>query len=231
MQGAGRNLSIGRTHVRERQIQGEGTAAAGDTAQAYFAAQQVSQLTADGESQSRATVFTRRTGVRLLKRLEDDSLLLLRNADTRVADGELHHRRRLAERRVIGCPTAHRDTDMQAYTAAVRKLERVGQEVLQHLQQALGVGRNRASQARVEIRSEGQLAGIRLVPEIAFDRFAQMREQQVFALDRDRAGLDLGQVQDVADEIEQVGTGTVNGFGELDLAVAQVLVGVLRKLL
>ncbi len=40
------------------------------------------------------------------------------------------------------------------------------------------------------------------------------------------AGLDLAEIQDVADEGEQVGSGGVDGFGELDLFGGQVLVGV-----
>ena len=83
----------------------------------------------------------------------------------------------------------------------------------------------------VEVGRERQLARFRLVPEVALDRLAQVREQQVFALDRDRARLDLRQVQNVADEVEQVGAGAVDGLRELDLAAAQVLVRILRELL
>ena len=46
----------------------------------------------------------------------------------------------------------------------------------------------------------------------------QVREQQLLALDRDRAGLDLRQIEDVADEVQQVRAGAVDGLGELDLA-------------
>ena len=41
--------------------------------------------------------------------------------------------------------------------------------------------------------------------------------QDFLGVDRHRAGLDLRQIEDVADQIEQVGAGAVDGAGELDL--------------
>src|SRR3954447_20862356 len=115
------HLRIGRPHVGERQVQSEGTTAAGNTAQADFAAQQVCQLATDGEAQSRATVFARGAGIRLLERLEDDSLLFLRNTDTRVADRKLDDRGSLRQSRVILSPATHCDTYVQSHAAAVRE--------------------------------------------------------------------------------------------------------------
>lgn len=39
----------------------------------------------------------------------------------------------------------------------------------------------------------------------------------LLGLDRHRAGLDLGEVENVADEVEQIGAGAVDGAGEFDL--------------
>jgi len=44
---------------------------------------------ADGEAEAGAAVLACRAGVRLLERLEDDALLLERDADAGIADGEL----------------------------------------------------------------------------------------------------------------------------------------------
>ena len=88
-----------------------------------------------------------------------------------------------------------------------------------------------AADVGVEVRDERQHARLRLVAEVALDRLAQVREQQVLGLDRDRAGLDLRQVENVADQVQQVGAGAVNRLGELDLARRQVAVGVLGELL
>src|SRR5256886_15543409 len=132
---------------------------------------------------------------------------------------------------MLGTPADGGDTHVQAHAAALGELERVGEQILQYLQQALGVGGDRPSQARIEVRREGQVARVRLVAEIALDGLAQVCEQQVFTLDRDRARFDLGQIEDVADEVEQVGPGAVNRRGELDLPGQQVAVRVLRELL
>ncbi len=51
----------------------------------------------------------------------------------------------------------------------------------------------------------------------ASDGFQQVRGQDFLGVDRDGAGLDLGEVENVADQIEQVGAGAVDGTGELDL--------------
>ena len=48
----------------------------------------------------------------------------------------------------------------------------------------------------------------------------RLREEHLLGLDRDRAGLDLGQVENVADQVQQVGAGAVDGAGEIDLLAA-----------
>ncbi len=50
-------------------------------------------------------------------------------------------------------------------------------------------------------------------------------------VDRDRAGLDLREVEDVADEVEKIGARRVNGAGELDLLAGQIVVRILGELL
>ena len=65
--------------------------------------------------------------------------------------------------------------------------------------------------------------------ERASDRVEQVGEQDFFRVDRDRAGLDLGQVENVADEIEQVGSGAVNGAGKFDLLGREIAVRIVRQ--
>jgi len=55
-------------------------------------AEQIRQLATDGQSQAGAAVFAAGAGVGLLERLEDDLLLLRRDADAGVRDLEGHHR-------------------------------------------------------------------------------------------------------------------------------------------
>ena len=178
----------------------------------------MSQLAADGEAQAGAAVLARRAGVGLLEGFEDDPLLLGGNADAGVGDRELDHLLGLRQHRVIGRPAEHRRPDVQAHAALRRELHGVRQQVLDDLHEALGVGDHGAAQPRIEIRGEREMARLGLVAEVALDGLAQLRERQLFALDRDRARLDLGQVEDVADEIQQVGAGAVDGLGEFHLA-------------
>ena len=60
---------------------------------------------------------------------------------------------------------------------------------------------------------------------------SRLAEEDLLGIDRDRAGLDLRQVEDVADEVQQVGAGAVDGARELDLLGGQVAVRVVAELL
>ena len=105
--GGGRRLGRrARADVFQRQIEREGAAHVRRTAQLDFAAEKVRQLAADGKPQPGAAVFAAGAGVGLHERLENDLLVLLRNADAGVGDFEGHHRRRLLEHRVPGAPAA-----------------------------------------------------------------------------------------------------------------------------
>ncbi len=224
-------LQVGGADVADRQVERERAAGARHARQLQLAAEQVRELAADRQTEAGAAVLARSAGVGLLERFEDDPLLLRRDADAGVRDGELHHRHCLLECRVIRAPAALRQPDVQPHAAVRSELEGVRQQVLENLQQALRVGRDVAADAGVEVRDERQRARLGLVPEVALDRLAQVRELQVLGLDRDRAGLDLRQVENVADQVQQVGARGVNGLRELDLPRAQVAVGVLGQLL
>ena len=87
-------FGLGRRHLRDvglRQVQGERAAHSGSALQTDLTAQQARQLAADGEAQTGAAVLAAGGAIRLLERLEDDSLLVLRNADAGVGDGERDH--------------------------------------------------------------------------------------------------------------------------------------------
>ena len=59
----------------------------------------------------------------------------------------------------------------------------------------------------------------------------RLLEQHFLRVDRHGAGLDLRQVENVADQVQQVGAGAVDGAGELDLLRHQVAVRILGELL
>ena len=52
------------------------------------------------------------------------------------------------------------------------------------------------------------------------DRVEQIGEEDLLRLHRDRSGFDLRQVENVADQVQQVGAGAVDGAGELRLLAA-----------
>ena len=111
------------------------------------------------------------------------------------------------------------------------ELEGVRQQVLQHLLQPLRVGDDAAAQAGIDVHLERQAAAFGFVPEGAADGLEQVGEEHLLGLDRDRAGLDLRQVENVGDQIQQVGAGAMNGAGELDLLRGEVAFGVVGQLL
>ncbi len=84
---------------------------------------------------------------------------------------------------------------------------------------------------RIDLDIECQLTRIGLVPERPRDRVEQIREEHLLRVDGHGSGFDLGQIQDIADQVEQVGAGALDGAGEFDLLTRQVAVRVLGKLL
>ena len=63
------------------------------------------------------------------------------------------------------------------------------------------------------------------------DRLDQVGEVDLLRIDRDRSRFDLGQIEDVADEVHEVGARAMDGARELHLLVGQVAVGVVAELL
>ena len=74
--------------VRQRQVQRERAARAGLAGEADLAAEQVRELARDCEAEAGAAVLAARACIRLLERLEDQLLLLRRDADAGVGHGE-----------------------------------------------------------------------------------------------------------------------------------------------
>src|SRR5262249_47942616 len=151
-----------------------------------------------------AAILAAGRGVGLLERLEDDLLLLERDADAGVGDLERNYGLRLVEDRVIRAPAALRERDVEADAALRRGLERVRQQVLQHLLQTFGVGDDAAADARIEMRIERERSRLRLVTERTRHHVDEVGEVDLLGVDRDGSGLDLGQVENVADQVEQV---------------------------
>ena len=69
----------------------------------------------------------------------------------------------------------------------------------------------------IDLDVERQLAVFRLVPERTSDRFQQVGGEDFLGIHRHGSGFDLGEIENVADQIEQVGAGAVDGAREFDL--------------
>src|SRR5262249_45234315 len=117
------------------------------------------------------------------------------------------------------------------HTALGGELERVREQVLEHLLETFRIGGDAAPQVRVKVDLEGKLAGFRLVPERARDHIDQIGEIDLLRFDGHRAGFDLGKIENVADQVEKVGTCTVYGACEVDLLECEVALRIVTELL
>src|SRR5439155_24693102 len=100
--------------------------------------------------------------------------------------------------------------------------EGVGQQVLEDLLEPLGVGLHAARKRRRKVQLELQLLALGDVTEGAIDVVLKLAEGDVRRVHHHRAGFDLGQVQNVVDQRQQVVAGAVDGAGKFDLPRRQV---------
>ena len=128
-----------------------------------------------------------------------------------------------AQRRALGGADPERDA------ALFGELEGVREQVAQHLLQPLRVGAHGRRQGAVDLDQEVELALLGDLPEGALHVVAEVAEADLGDLEADRAGLDLGEVEDVVDEGEEVRAGGVDRLGELALLVREVAFRVLGQ--
>ena len=93
-----------RASIAQRQVEGERAALPCTLVRLDFAPQQHRQLAADRQAETGAAILARGAGVGLLECLEDQPLLLGRDADSGVLDGERDDLLRLAQHRMIDAP-------------------------------------------------------------------------------------------------------------------------------
>src|SRR5436305_1889950 len=84
---------------------------------------------------------------------------------------------------------------------------------------------------RIDIDIEGELPRLCIVPELTRRSVHEIGEVDLLRFDGDGAGLDLREVQNVTDEVEQIGACAMNCAGEFDLLWAEISVRVLAQLL
>ncbi len=133
--------------------------------QMNFAAEEIGQLAADGEAQAGAAIFPAGAGVGLLKRFENQFLLLLGNANAGIGHLEGNNGRRMVEDGMFGAPAARRRRHAEANPALRGEFERVRQQILQDLLQPFRIGEDAAPQIGVEFDVERQLPVLGFVAE------------------------------------------------------------------
>ena len=196
-----------------------------------LAAQQRGELPADRETEAGAAVLPARARVGLLKRLEDQPLLLGSDPDAGVADFDGDAARHEAEDGMVRRPARRDRLHAHRHLALRGELERVREQVLENLLQPLRVARERPRQGVVDVELEAQVLRLRDVVERPEDRFAERGEGDLLRLDGDGARLDLRQVEDVVDQRQQVGAGRMDVPGEVHLLGGEVAAAVLGELL
>ena len=142
-----------------------------------------------------------------------------------------HDRRWLPQHRMVVAPATRGHRHRQIYAAVFGELECVGQQVLEHLLQTLRVGDQTAGKVRIGVHLEAQPPAFRLVAEGAGHHVEQAGEEDLLGIHRDRARFDLREIENVADQVQQIGPGAVNGARELYLPRSQVAVRVVGELL
>ncbi len=115
-----------------------------------FAAEQICKLPADGKAEAGAAVFSAGACIRLLERLKDQLLFFRGNTYAGVGNLKGDNCWSLIQDRMLAAPAPDRRRDVQPHAALGGKLERVRQQVLQHLLQSLRIGDDTAAQIGIE---------------------------------------------------------------------------------
>ena len=186
----------GTRHHRQFQLEPEGRAAAGFAGQADVAAHELQQLAGDGQPQPGAAVLAGRRTIGLREGLEQERLLRRGQADARVPHLNLEGKA-VAQQRILGPYD-------QLNPALFGKLDRIAHQVYQHLLDPSGVPAQCTRQTRRQVRRERQAARLRLRGQQRQGLVDLLGEVEFRGLDPELAGLDLGEVQDVVDDRQEV---------------------------
>ena len=130
---------------------------------------------------------------------------------------------------MAGRPAARRVLHAQRNAAAVRELERVGEQVGDDLLQPLAVGLDRQRQFRIDRDVEFQPLVGRHLAEGAVDVVLNVGEALRRDVQRHGARLDLREIQDVVDQREQLRARRVDGARELDLLRREIAADVVGQ--
>ena len=195
----------------ERQREPERRALAFAALDADLAVHQVDQVAADRQAEAGAAEAPRRRAVGLRERREQALSGLVRNADAGVANADVQAPR-----------VVHADGDDDL--AAFGELDGVGQQVGQHLAQAVRIAAHGGGQAVVDAAGQFELLRMGARRHQLHHVFDRLVEIEVEGFDLELAGFDLREVEDVVDDRQQRLARAAHGFQE------RPLLGVERRL-
>ncbi len=197
----------------ERQFEVEPAAAAGDAVHRDLPAHQPHQFAADRQPQPRAAVTAGGGAVGLREGLED--LLLHRGVDAHARVGDLEAQ---PEVHAVFLDQRHRRADR----AGFGELDRVAQQVQQHLPEVVHVAEHARRDVRVDDVGELQVLVLRLRGHQREGLLQLVAQVELDDFQRGLAGVDLGEGEDVVDQVQQHVGGAARGLHVVELLVAEV---------
>ncbi len=105
---------------------------------------------------------------------------------------------------VVGIPALRNRRHAEHDAAFLGKLEGVRKKVADDLLEPLRIGEDIGRKFRIHFDSELQIPVFRDMAERPFDVVVQFGKAQSCDIDRDRPGLDLGKIEDIVDQAEQI---------------------------
>src|SRR6476659_5792710 len=106
----------------------------------------------------------------------------------------------MVERFPSAIPTFRDQRDTERHAASFGKLKGVGEQISDHLLEALRIGEHVPGQLVVQLDTEGKALRVRNVPESTIDIMLQIGKAQLGDIQRDSSGFDLRKIQNVVDE-------------------------------
>ena len=178
---------------RERELEPEGAAETDRALEPHAATHELDELLGDRRAEAGAAEPPGLGLVGLGEALEDPPLVLGRDADAGVADRELQrHRLR----------SAVHARDVERHAAPLGELDGVRQQIDEDLAQVRFVAARDRRHVRHDHRDETQLLRLGLRAEHLHHAVDERVEIEALLGDRELAGLDLREVEDVLDQSE-----------------------------
>ena len=200
-------------HLQQRAFEPEGRTLAGFGVDADLAAHQVDDAFADGQAQAGAAVQAGGGSIGLGEGVEQALLLGVADADAGVAH--------LEAQLVLGggfAQTAHVELD----ATALGELDRVADQVGQHLAQPDRVAAYRQAHVGVDVQFQAQALALGRALHQLHHRLEHFAQVEAGDLQLQPVGLQLGVVEDVVDDAQQLLRGFVRGAQHLALVRGQL---------